>query len=173
MGSCTGWPAADWADGRGKDDGRVRGAAAVLEPCSASVAAASVLIGEIDSGLNLSYRVFDEAHGPIAMAALVRRRRVQGLHCGSERGQGALHIAPIRLRRRRGKRERGGAESRGAKHPAAGERILGYWKSSCQVTAGERRRSPPPNLTMGGKRMEDASATRRWKSVQINALKRS
>jgi hypothetical protein len=73
------------ADGRGTDDGRVRGAAAVFEPCSASVAAASVLVGEIDPGLNLSHRMFDQAHGPLAMAALVRRRRLHGLHRGFER----------------------------------------------------------------------------------------
>ena len=42
--------------------------------------------GKIDPGLNLSHRVFDEAHGPLAMTALVRRRRLQGLHRGSERG---------------------------------------------------------------------------------------
>jgi hypothetical protein len=61
-------------------DRRERNAAASVErPPSLnhapSVAAASVLVGKIDPGLNLSHGVFDEAHGPLAMAALVRRRR--------------------------------------------------------------------------------------------------
>jgi hypothetical protein len=30
---------------------------------------------KIDPGLDFSYRAFDEAHAPLAMAALVRRRR--------------------------------------------------------------------------------------------------
>src|ERR1700733_4693066 len=73
----------------------------------ASIAAASVLVGKIDPGLNLSHRVFDETHSPLAMTALVRRRRLQGLHRGSERGQGALHIALIGQGRRRCERQSG------------------------------------------------------------------
>src|ERR1700722_3862046 len=72
-----------------------------------SVAAASVLVGEIDPGLNLSHGVFEETHGPLAMAALVRRRRLQGLHRGSERGQRTLHIALIGQSGRRCERQSG------------------------------------------------------------------
>src|ERR1700684_509957 len=88
----------------------------VFEPCSASVAAASVLVGKIDPGLNLSHRVFDEAHGPLAMAALVRRRRLQGLHRGFERGQGALHIALIGQSGRRCERQSGRGGDAGGRH---------------------------------------------------------
>jgi hypothetical protein len=32
------------------------------------------LVCKIDPGLNVSHRTFNEMHGPLAMAALVRRR---------------------------------------------------------------------------------------------------
>ena len=61
-------------------------AAVHIAPAGAtSIAAAAVRVGEVNAGLDFSHRVFDEAHGPLAMAALVRRRRLQGFHRGAER----------------------------------------------------------------------------------------
>jgi hypothetical protein len=70
MGSCMGCVPLNGHDRRERN-----AAASVERPPSLnhapSVAAASVLVGKIDPGLNLSHRVFDQTHGPLAMAAFV------------------------------------------------------------------------------------------------------
>ena len=64
-----------------------------IESDRMSMTAASVLIGKINSSLNLSHRVFDEAHGPLAMATFVWRRRLQGLERRAKRAR-ARSILP-------------------------------------------------------------------------------
>jgi hypothetical protein len=103
-----------------------------IESDRTSITAASVLVGKIDSSLNLSHRVFDEAHGPLAMAAFVWRRRLQGLERRAKRAQSALHIALISFRWQCGERERWGGDARGRgdpNHISAGRRKVHGFKS--------------------------------------------
>src|ERR1700722_14773221 len=113
---CAGW--------RGRNLSRARRGPPRPESGAASIPSASVLVAKIDSCLNLSHGVFDEMHGPLAMAALVQRRRLQGLHRRFERGQGALHIALIGFGWQRGKRQGGsrGSGGRHSNHVSAGRR---------------------------------------------------
>jgi hypothetical protein len=45
-----------------------------LKPLMISIAAASVLVCEVDPSLHFVHRAFDEMHGSLAMAAFVGRR---------------------------------------------------------------------------------------------------
>src|ERR1700733_3558716 len=87
------------ADGRSRNLSRAGRGPPRAESGAASIAAASVRVGEVDPGRDFTDCVSDEAHGPLAMAALVRRRRLQRRQRGFERGQGPLHVALIGFRR--------------------------------------------------------------------------